>query len=173
MRQCAEGPGAMSLARRAPQAAGKPPHGYVAAAGLNPRTAHPHATRAAQAAEAAGLQGRFWDMHDLLFENEDRLEEPYLRRYAERLDLDLHRFDRDIESEEVAAKVRSDFLSGARSGVNGTPTFFVNGERYDGSWALPNSSRTSYPCSRKTRSRRSSLQRAGPHVAHLKSTKSA
>ena len=99
--------------------------------------AHPHATRAAQAAEAAGLQGRFWEMHDLLFENQDRLEEPYLRRYAERLGLDLHRFDRDIESEEVAAKVRSDFLSGARSGVNGTPTFFVNGERYDGSWALP------------------------------------
>jgi protein-disulfide isomerase len=97
--------------------------------------AHPHATRAAQAAEAAGLQDRFWEMHDLLYENQDRLDEPRLRLYAERLGLDLEQFDRDIDSEEVAAKVRSDFLSGARSGVNGTPTFFVNGERYDGSWA--------------------------------------
>jgi protein-disulfide isomerase len=97
--------------------------------------AHPHATRAAQAAEAAGLQDSFWEMHDLLFENQDKLDEPYLRLYAQRLGLDLERFDRDIDSEGVMVKVRTDFLSGARSGVNGTPTFFVNGERYDGSWA--------------------------------------
>ncbi len=97
--------------------------------------AHPNATRAAQAAEAAGLQHKFWEMHDLLYENQDKLDDRHLRQHAHRLALDLDRFDRDIDSAGVVAKVRSDFLSGARSGVNGTPTFFVNGERYDGNWA--------------------------------------
>jgi protein-disulfide isomerase len=97
--------------------------------------AHPHATRAAQAAEAAGLQDKFWEMHDVLYESQDKLDERYLRQFARSLGLNLKRFDEDIDSDGVAAKVRSDFLSGARSGVNGTPTFFVNGERYDGSWA--------------------------------------
>jgi protein-disulfide isomerase len=97
--------------------------------------AHPHALPAAQAAEAAGLQGRFWEMHDVLFEHQDKLDEPNLFRFAGALGLDMERFGRDFASPEVAAKIRADFLSGARSGVNGTPTFFVNGERYDGSWA--------------------------------------
>jgi protein-disulfide isomerase len=97
--------------------------------------AHPHALPAAQAAEAAGLQGRFWEMHDVLFEHQDKLDEPSLFRFAGALGLDMERFGRDFASPEVAAKIRADFLSGARSGVNGTPTFFVNGERYDGSWA--------------------------------------
>jgi len=97
--------------------------------------AHPHAARAAQAAEAAGLQGKFWEMHDLLYENQDKLDDRHLRQFAGRSGLDLERFDRDVDSDGVLAKVRSDFLSGARSGVNGTPTFFVNGERYDGNWA--------------------------------------
>jgi protein-disulfide isomerase len=96
--------------------------------------AHPQATRAAQAAEAASLQHKFWEMHDLLYENQDKLDDRQLRQLAQRLDLDLDRFDRDIDSTGVVAKVRADFLSGARSGVNGTPTFFVNGERYDGNW---------------------------------------
>jgi len=98
--------------------------------------AHPYATRAAQAAEAAGLQHGFWEMHDVLYENQDKLDDRHLRQFAQRLDLDLDRFDLDIDSTGVVAKIRSDFLSGARSGVNGTPTFFVNGERYDGNWAL-------------------------------------
>jgi protein-disulfide isomerase len=97
--------------------------------------AHPHALAAAQAAEAAGLQGRFWEMHDVLFEHQDMLDEANLLRFAAALGLDMERFARDFASPEVAAKIRADFLSGARSGVNGTPTFFVNGERYDGSWA--------------------------------------
>jgi protein-disulfide isomerase len=95
---------------------------------------HPRATRAAMAAEAAALQGRFWPMHDLLFENQDALEDEDLYRYAEAAGLDVDRFARDIESEAVAMRVKEDILSGARSGVNGTPTFFVNGLRYDGSW---------------------------------------
>jgi len=95
---------------------------------------HPHATRAAMAAEAAALQGKFWPMHDLLYENQQELEDEDLYRYAEMAGLDMDRFARDIESEAVAMRVKEDFLSGARSGVNGTPTFFVNGVRYDGSW---------------------------------------
>ncbi len=95
---------------------------------------HPHALAAAHAAEAAGLQGRFWEMHDLLFENQEFLEGPHILQYAMRCGLDLDRFARDVDSEVVAAKVKADFLSGARSGVNGTPTFFVNGHRYDDSW---------------------------------------
>ena len=97
---------------------------------------HPHALRAAAAAEAAGLQGRFWEMHDMLFEHQDALEAADLLAYAEALGLDMERFAADLDSDEVADRVRADFLSGARSGVNGTPTFFVNGERYDGSWEL-------------------------------------
>ena|SRR5947207_148309 len=96
---------------------------------------HPHAIPAAQAAEAAGLQDRFWEMHDILFEHQDMLGETNLFRFAEALGLDMQRFARDFASPEVAATIRADFLSGARSGVNGTPTFFVNGERYNGSWA--------------------------------------
>lgn len=97
--------------------------------------AHPHALAAAQSAEAAGLQGRFWEMHDVIYEHQDMLDEANLFRFAEALGLDMERFARDFASPEVAKKIRADFLSGARSGVNGTPTFFVNGERYDGSWA--------------------------------------
>ena len=73
-------------------------------------------------------------MHDLLFENQQLLEDEHLFRYAGLIGCDLDRFAEDIDSDQVAEKVRSDFLSGARSGVNGTPTFFINGERYDGSW---------------------------------------
>jgi protein-disulfide isomerase len=98
---------------------------------------HPQAMRAAQAAEAAGLQGRFWPMHDLLFEHQDSLEDEHLFDYARLIGCEPDRFAEDIDSDPVVEKVRSDFLSGARSGVNGTPTFFINGERYDGSWEAP------------------------------------
>jgi protein-disulfide isomerase len=93
---------------------------------------HPHAVEAAEAAEAAGAQGRFWEMHDLLFENQDALDPPALLSYAEVLELDVPRFEQDLLQHRFADKVRRDFMSGARSGVNGTPTFFVNGFRHDG-----------------------------------------
>jgi protein-disulfide isomerase len=97
--------------------------------------AHPHARFAAQAAEAAGTQGRFWEMHDMLFENQAALEPADVGGYAKSIGLDVGRFEQELEAGTYAKKVRDDFRSGARSGVNGTPTFFVNGERYDGSWA--------------------------------------
>jgi len=97
--------------------------------------AHPHARLAAQAAEAAGAQGRFWEMHDMLFEHQYALELHDLIGYAKSLGLDVQQFERNLEAGTYAKKVRDDFRSGVRSGVNGTPTFFVNGERYNGSWA--------------------------------------
>ena len=96
--------------------------------------AHPRAVRAAEAAEAAGAQGSFWGMHDLLFENQQALEDEDLLAYAQHLGLDVPRFVRDLETHAFAPRVREDFLSGVRSGVNGTPTFFVNGRRHDGAW---------------------------------------
>jgi protein-disulfide isomerase len=96
---------------------------------------HPHARLAAQAAEAAAAQGRFWEMHDMLFEHQNALEAEDLVGYAKSLGLDTGRFARELEAGTYAKRVRDDFRSGARSGVNGTPTFFVNGVRYDGSWA--------------------------------------
>jgi protein-disulfide isomerase len=97
--------------------------------------AHPHAQIAAQAAEAAGAQGRFWEMHDMIFEHQDALEVEDLIGYAKSLGLDAVRIARDLEAGTYVKRVRDDFRSGVKSGVNGTPTFFVNGVRYDGSWA--------------------------------------
>jgi protein-disulfide isomerase len=97
--------------------------------------AHPHARLAAQAAEAAGAQGKFWEMHDALFEHQDALELEDIVGYAESIGLDTEKFSRDLEAPTYAKKVRDDFRNGVRSGVNGTPTFFINGTRYDGSWA--------------------------------------
>jgi protein-disulfide isomerase len=96
---------------------------------------HPHARLAAQAAEAAGAQGKFWEMHDMLFEHQEALEGEDLVGYAESLGLDAAKFARDLEVGTYAKRVRDDFRNGVRSGVNGTPTFFVNAKRYDGSWA--------------------------------------
>jgi protein-disulfide isomerase len=98
---------------------------------------HPHAERAAEAAEAAGAQGKFWGMHDLLFEHQEALEDPDLVRYAAALSLDEERFARDLSAGAYANRVRRDFRSGVRSGVNGTPTFFINGVRHDGPADLP------------------------------------
>jgi protein-disulfide isomerase len=97
--------------------------------------AHPHARTAAEAAEAAGAQGKFWEMHDTLFEHQDALAVEDLIGYAKSLGLDVEQFSRDLEAGTYGKRVRDDFRSGVRSGVNGTPTFFFNGERYDGSWA--------------------------------------
>jgi protein-disulfide isomerase len=93
---------------------------------------HSHAQRAAEAAEAAGAQGRFWEMHDLLFENQHALDGPSLLQFARVLELDAARFASELASGTHRARVRDDFMSGVRSGVNGTPTFFINGVRYDG-----------------------------------------
>jgi protein-disulfide isomerase len=99
-------------------------------------TSHPHAEQAAETAEAAATQGRFWQMHDLLYENQRRLRTPDLRDYAERLALDVERFDRELAEHAHAARVREDFMSGVRSGVNGTPTFYINGARHDDSYDI-------------------------------------
>ena len=91
------------------------------------RTIHPHAYIAAISAEAAGKQGKFWEMHDLIFENQDKLSTNYLLSLAENINLDLAQFDKDSKSKEIQNKIETDFESGIRSGVNGTPTFFLNG----------------------------------------------
>jgi formate-nitrite transporter family protein len=93
---------------------------------------HPNAQRAAEASEAAASQDSFWEMHDMLFTNQDALNEMSVRNYAEKIGLDVNQYDRELESGMHAEKVRDDFMSGIHSGVNGTPTFFINGERYDG-----------------------------------------
>ena len=97
---------------------------------------HPHAQHAAEAAEAAGAQGAFWEMHDRLFERQFALADRDLREYAQDLGLDAARLGRELAAHQYAARVREDFRSGVVSGVNGTPTFYLNGARYDGAWDL-------------------------------------
>jgi protein-disulfide isomerase len=96
--------------------------------------AHPHAALAAEAAEAAGAQGHFWEMHDTLFMNQHNLEPAALVSYASEVGLDVPRFTRDLQEHRYQPKVRRDFLDGVRSGVNGTPTFFIDGVRWNGSY---------------------------------------
>jgi protein-disulfide isomerase len=97
-------------------------------------TAHPHAERAAEAAEAAAVQDKFWQMHDILYENQRRLDDEDLLAYAERLQLDVERFEKEMGEHVHAGRVHEDFMSGVRSGVNGTPTFYINGVRHDDSY---------------------------------------
>jgi protein-disulfide isomerase len=97
-------------------------------------TSHPHAEQAAEAAEAGAAQGRFWEMHDLLYENQTHLRDQDLHAYAEQLGIDVERFDKDLAEHVHAPRVREDFMSGVRSGVNGTPSFYVNGARHDDSY---------------------------------------
>jgi protein-disulfide isomerase len=99
-------------------------------------TSHPHAELAAEAAEAAATQGRFWQMHDLLYENQRRLRDPDLHAYAEKLGLNVELFDKQLAEHVHAARVHEDFMSGVRSGVNGTPTFYINGARHDDSYDI-------------------------------------
>jgi protein-disulfide isomerase len=96
--------------------------------------AHPHAEHAAEAAEAAGEQHKFWEMHDSLFEGQDALEDRDLVTRAKLLGLDAARVAEELIAGVHAERVRRDFRSGMRSGVNGTPTFFINGVRHDGPW---------------------------------------
>ena len=95
---------------------------------------HPHAQQAAEAAEAAGAQGKFWEMHTLLFERQPALHTKDLIRYAEELALDVDRFRRELKHETYSDRVRGDFLAGVQNGVYGTPGLFLNGVRYDAQW---------------------------------------
>jgi protein-disulfide isomerase len=95
---------------------------------------HPQAIAAAVAAEAAGRQGAYWEMHDLIFENQSELDSLPFVRFATTLSLDIPKFEKDMADPALPEKVDADFISGVRSGVNGTPSFFINGIRYDDSW---------------------------------------
>jgi len=95
--------------------------------------AHPYALIAAEAAETAALQGKFWQMHDLLFEEQSSLKPGIIRAWAERTGVNLERFENDLKQGVVEKRIKEDRQSGIRSGVNGTPTFFINAKRYDGS----------------------------------------
>ena len=98
--------------------------------------AHPHAELAAEASEAAAAQGKFWEMHDWLFENQDDLSAANIVAGATKLGLDARRLAKDIEARKFKEKVSHDFSGGVRSGVNGTPTFFINGVRHDADFEL-------------------------------------
>lgn len=98
---------------------------------------HPYAIHAAIAAEVAGAQGKFWEMHDKLFENQRQLEDQNLMRYAEEIGLDTKRFETDFSKDEYFRKVNHDYETGIQNGVQGTPTFFINGQIFEGNWMDP------------------------------------
>jgi protein-disulfide isomerase len=95
---------------------------------------HPHALHSALAAEAADAQGKFWEMHDYIFHHQHALEDGDLSRYAEAVGLDHARYARDVNDQHALDRIEKDMEGGERSGVGGTPTFFINGTRYEGSW---------------------------------------
>ena len=97
---------------------------------------HPHASVAAQAALAAVAQGRFWPMHDVLYAHQKTLADHSMDEFALRVGLEIYKFNADLSSGRFAARVREDYESGEASGVRGTPTFFVNGQRYTGEIAV-------------------------------------
>jgi protein-disulfide isomerase len=99
------------------------------------RKIHPNAYPAAVATEAAALQGKFWEMHDIIFENQKTLSPKNILVFANTLGLDIERFQKDILEESLFLKARKDFESGMRSGVNRTPTFFINGKKFNGDWS--------------------------------------
>lgn len=98
------------------------------------RNVHPNAFTAALATEAAGLQNKFWEMHDVVFENQKALDKENIFQFASEIGLDVKRFKDDIQQKALADKVEKDFETGLRSGVNRTPTFFINGKKYEGSY---------------------------------------
>ena len=95
---------------------------------------HPHALHAALAAEAAAVQGKFWEMHDYIFHHQHTLEDADLAQFAEAVGLDVQRYVRDMTGKATLVRIEEDVESGERSGVQGTPTFFINGILYRGSW---------------------------------------
>jgi protein-disulfide isomerase len=98
---------------------------------------HPFAEMAAEAAEAAGARGRFWPMHDWLFQHQDELDAMTILAGVEAVGLDDEAVAAAIRGHRYLEKIRSDFVGGVHSGVNGTPTFFINGSRHDGGYTLP------------------------------------
>lgn len=98
------------------------------------REIHPHAQHAAEAAEAASAQGKFWETHDYLFEHQRALDDAHLREYATTLSLNNQLFEQDMVQHRYAGKIEDDLLGGMQSGVQGTPTFFINAVRYDGGY---------------------------------------
>jgi protein-disulfide isomerase len=94
--------------------------------------AHPYALIAAETAEAAALQDKFWEMHDLLFEQQASLTPDIIPVWAKKIGLEVTKFGNDIKQGAIAKRIKEDRQSGIRSGVNGTPTFYINGIRYDG-----------------------------------------
>jgi protein-disulfide isomerase len=95
---------------------------------------HPHAEFAAETAEFAAAHGKFWEMHDLLYENQTRMGGPLFEELAKSLKLSPVDLLASLQKREFLPRVRADFSGGARSGVNGTPTFFINGQRHDASY---------------------------------------
>ncbi|MFT3827674.1 MAG: DsbA family protein [Chitinophagaceae bacterium] len=95
---------------------------------------HPHALAAAYVAESAAAQGKFWPVHDLIFEHQNQLSVKSLLSYATKSGVDIAQLEEDMTSDAVINKVETDIEGGLRSGVNGTPTFFVNGKRYEGDY---------------------------------------
>ncbi|MDF2553012.1 MAG: disulfide bond formation protein DsbA [Chryseobacterium sp.] len=96
------------------------------------KDAHPNAMAAAVTAEAASKQGKFWEMHDLIFQNHGSVDKESLEELVKTVGLDDDILNEDIKSDELQKKIEEDFESGVRSGVNGTPSFFVNGEKWEG-----------------------------------------
>ena len=99
-----------------------------------PLAEHPDAFGAAMAAEAAALQNKFWEMHDLLYDNQLYLGRDYLLGYAENIGLNIDQFGEDLQSDALVAKIEADFQGGEQSGVTGTPNFYINGKKYEGDW---------------------------------------
>ena len=98
---------------------------------------HPHALAAATVAESAALQGKFWQIHDSIFEHQDQLNVKSLIHYSKVNGVDIGKLEEDMTSQQVLDKIEGDIDGGLRSGVNGTPTFFVNGRRYDEDYSYP------------------------------------
>ena len=98
------------------------------------KQSHPHAMHAAEAAEIAAQNGKFWEMHDALYENQNALDDESLKSYAKEIGLDPKKFSEELQNDTFEEKVQADFMSGVESGVNGTPTFFINGARHNGSF---------------------------------------
>jgi protein-disulfide isomerase len=97
---------------------------------------HPNAQHAAEAAEIASAQDKFWQMHDYLFEHQKALDDNHLLQYAEKVGLDINKFKKEMSGHVYAPLIEGSLKSGIDSGVQGTPTFFINGERYEDSWDL-------------------------------------
>nr|WP_315030212.1 DsbA family protein [uncultured Chryseobacterium sp.] len=93
---------------------------------------HKYAMAAAEIAEAAGDQGKFWEMHDLIYENQNSLNEESLERFIQVLKLDIHKIPKDVNTSELQDKIKTDFDGGVQSGVNGTPAFYVNNQKWEG-----------------------------------------